>query len=171
MFLPAIAGAPVRIEIQPPDFLALRHVAVHMREQDRRELAVTRDPGDWASLIGAASFGQAWAELASIDGEPTFAYGATIAGRDAVQVWAFGTTQAKHVLRAVTRRIQRVMIPRLLELGVKEARAVSHPAHVEAHRWLQYLGFKPEAKISGVGVRGEDMFLFVARAHDFHQPR
>jgi len=138
------------------DFYA---VAERLRPQDRRELAVTRDVDDFFSLAMDA-YDSFYSRIAFHEDKPALAFGAVEVNSSVAQVWAFGTADAVHVLRPVTRFIKRSMIPCLLSQGVREARAISHPDNHAAHRWLKFLGFTLKATIPGVGSRKEDMLLF-----------
>lgn len=160
------------VMIRPLTFNAAWWVAVDLRPEDRRELAVTRDPDDVESLVRdalrsdykwSASWTEDWKPL------PVFAFGATLTdkGRGA-HVWAFGSSDAFRVLIPVTKFIKRSMIPLLVGSGVHYAQAVSHSENETAHRWLQRLGFSLKATIPGIGGRNEDMLLFTTSA-DVHR--
>ena len=102
-----------------------------------------------------------------LDRRPVFAFGAAEIGKEPrVQVWAFGSVDAIQSLASVTKYIRKSMIPEILQDGFVEAQAVSHPANLIAHRWLQFLGFRLKATITGIGPRKQDMFLFTVSAHD-----
>ena len=105
--------------------------------------------------------------MAILNRRPVFAFGAAeIENEPRVHVWAFGSLDAVQALKPVTRYIRKLMIPEILRFGFVEAQAVSHPANQTAHRWLQFLGFRLKATITGIGPRKEDMLLFTVSAHD-----
>jgi hypothetical protein len=152
--------------IEPLTFADCWWVAIDLRDEDKRELAVTRDVDDAQSLVESALDSEfKWTAAINSHVPPDFAFGARfLDGGKGAQVWGFGTPRAKSVLRPVTRFIQRVMVPQLLDSGVQYARAISHPANTTSHRWLEHLGFTLRAKLAGIGVRREDMFLFETSA-------
>jgi hypothetical protein len=151
-------------------FNDLRFIAMNLREEDRRELAVTRDPDDYDGLASAAFF-SFYRKVAIFDQKARFAFGASqtlIPG--VVQVWGFGTPAAEKVLKPVTKYIKQSMVPELLSQGVVEARAFSHSSNAAAHRWLEYLGYTPGATISGAGARKKDsLILFSVSADDLRR--
>ena len=152
--------------IDNANFTDLRFLAMNLRPEDALELSVTRDVNDWNGLAWAGAYSR-WRKIAIWDRRPVFAFGATqIENSPNVQVWGFGCVHAVHALKPVTRYIKRIMIPEILSSGAVEAQAVSHPANVTSHRWLQFLGFRPKATITGVGPRKQDMLLFTVSADD-----
>ena len=152
--------------IENANFKDLRFLAMNLRPEDKLELSVTRDTSDYDKLAWAGAYSR-WRKVAIWDRQPVFGFGATqIPGSAKVHVWGFGCVHAVHALKPVTRYIKRVMIPEILSSGAVEAQAVSHPANQASHRWLQFLGFKLKATITGVGPRKQDMFLFTVSADD-----
>ncbi len=158
-----------RVLIDDARFSDLRFIAMNLREEDKRELSVTRDVQD-SDGLAVAAHGCFYKKVAIWGRQPHFAFGANWTNEPGrVHVWGFGTASALHVLKPVTRHIKRVMIPEIVSQGALVAQAVSHPANETAHRWLQCLGFSSKATISGVGARKEDMVLFTASADDFRR--
>jgi hypothetical protein len=155
--------APV---IDNANYNDLLFLAMNLRPEDTLELSVTRDIDDAGDLAWAGAYSR-WRKVAIWDQRPAFAFGAAqVKGEPRVQVWGFGCAHAAHVLKPVTRYIKKIMIPEILRSGTVEAQAVSHPANVMSHRWLQFLGFRPKATITGVGPRKQDMLLFTVSADD-----
>ena len=153
-------------KIDDANFNDLRFLALNLRPEDTLELSVTRDLDDINDLAWAGAYSR-WKKVAIWDRRPVFAFGATqIEKEPRVQVWGFGGVHAVHALKPVTRYIKKIMIPEILQSGAVEARAVSHPANVMSHRWLQFLGFRLKATITGVGPRKQDMLLFTVSADD-----
>ena len=156
-FLPLIENA---------NYDDLRALAMNLRPEDRLELSVTRNVDDWSGLAWAGAYSK-WRKVAIWDRRPVFAFGANeIENQPRVQVWGFGCVHAVHAVKPVTRYIKKFMIPEILRSGVVEAQAVSHPANATSHRWLEFLGFRLKATITGIGPRKEDMLLFTVSADD-----
>jgi hypothetical protein len=152
--------------IDDANFTDLRFLALNLRPEDRLELSVTRDLAKYEDLAWAGAYSR-WHKVAIWDRKPVFAFGASEIPREPrVHVWGFGTSDAVHMLKPVTRYIKKLMIPEILRSGMIEAQAVSHPANHISHRWLQFLGFRPKATITGIGPRKEDMLLFTVSADD-----
>ena len=147
-------------------FADLRFLAINLRPEDALELSVTRDLSKYEDLAWAGAYSR-WRKVAIWDRRPVFAFGAAqIENEPRVQVWGFGSLDAVHALKPVTRYIKKFMIPEILKSGAVEAQAVSHPANTVSHRWLQFLGFRLKATITGIGPRKQDMLLFTVSAND-----
>lgn len=155
----------ITIDTHPTPF-ALHVIAARLRPEDRHELAVTRDIEDAETLVHDAFLARyGYIAVAMIDRVPVFAFGVVPAPHlDHVNAWAFGTVESPRVLREVTKHIKKIMVPKLISLGVQTVQAVSHPENFAAHRWLRHLGFRLQARLSDIGPRNEDMLLFVGRA-------
>lgn len=148
------------------NFSDLRFLAMNLRPEDTLELSVTRDVNDYNRLAWAGAYSR-WRKVAIWNSQPVFGFGAAeIPVENRVHVWGFGSIKAVHALKPVTRYIKKIMIPEILKSGAVEAQAVSHPANAVSHRWLQFLGFRPKATITGVGPRKQDMLLFTVSADD-----
>ena len=152
--------------IDDANYSDLRYLAINLRPEDVLELSVTRDINDYSKLAWAGAYSR-WRKIAIWDRRPVFGFGAAeIPGENRVHVWGFGSMNAVHALKPVTRYIKRIMIPEILASGAVEAQAISHPANETSHRWLQFLGFRLKATITGVGPRKQDMLLFTVSADD-----
>ena len=152
--------------IDNANYTDLRFLAMNLRPEDQLELSVTRDVRDVSALAWAGAYSR-WRKVAVWDRRPVFAFGASeIEHEPRVQVWGFGCASAVHALKPVTRYIKKFMIPEILLSGAVEAQAISHPANEISHRWLQFLGFRLKATITGVGPRKQDMLLFTVSADD-----
>jgi hypothetical protein len=152
--------------IDDANFNDLRFLALNLRPEDKLELSVTRDLRKYEDLAWAGAYAR-WRKVAIWDRKPVFAFGASEIPREPkVHVWGFGSLDAVHALKPVTRYIRKLMVPEILRSGIIEAQAVSHPANTVSHRWLTFLGFRLKATITGVGARKEDMLLFTVSADD-----
>lgn len=157
---------PLMPSIDDARFADLRFLAINLRPEDTLELSVTRDVNKYEDLAWAGAYSK-WRKVAIWDRRPVFAFGASeIPNEPRVHVWGFGCKDAVHGLKPVTRYIKKIMIPEILLSGAVEAQAVSHPANLVSHRWLQFLGFRLKATITGVGPRKQDMLLFTVSAND-----
>jgi hypothetical protein len=153
-------------KIDDANFNDLRFLAMNLRPEDTLELSVTRDLKKYEDLSWAGAYAK-WRKVAIYDRRPVFAFGASeIPNEPRVHVWGFGSLDAVHALKPVTRYIRKLMVPEILRSGIIEAQAISHPANTVSHRWLTFLGFRLKATIPGVGARKQDMFLFTVSAHD-----
>ena len=157
---------PLMPMIDDANFTDLRFLAINLRPEDVLELSVTRDLGRFEDLAWSAAYSR-WHKVAIWNRRPVFAFGASqIERQPKVQVWGFGSLDAVHAIKPVTRYIRKFMIPEILRAGTIEAQAISHPANTISHRWLQFLGFRLKATITGIGPRKQDMLLFTVSADD-----
>lgn len=145
--------------IHDPVFADLLAIGAHLCEADRIELAATRDPKDFNALAT-----DAWRSpvkyVVRDDGVPVMAYGALPIGDGQVVVWGFKTEQGWRAIPVVTKHLKRTMIPILQSQGIRSAICFVHVENTRSIKWLEYLGFKPEATLVGFGTHGEDMILY-----------
>lgn len=144
-------------------------VAAEMRPRDRQEIFATRfDDGEnieslhdlAGQLLAHSRFG---AIAVGEDGVAAAAVGAAEMWPGVWSVWMFATDAwPRHYLR-VTAFIRRQLIPALLAAGARRAECASLASYHSAHRWLTYLGARPEAYLTAYGKNGEDFILFCWR--------
>ena len=154
------------VTIREPNFHEFIRVASRLREADVRELSITRKDLDRPVKLATAAWTSVYRRLALWEKTPAMAFGASAAPGGCVQVWGFGTVDTVRVIRTVTKFVIRSMIPELLSRGVSSARAIVHPENRSSQAWLQHLGFKPEATLTGLGDRQEEMILYAVSAND-----
>jgi hypothetical protein len=145
-------------EASTPELIA---VAQNLRQSDRDELSISRDPDDWLALV-CDVIGSMECKVATIDSVPVLAFGVRIVGPTTVTVWGFGTERAPEAGRVVTRYVKQRMIPLLRSLGMTRAQCAVSPDNLVSRRWLALLGFTPEASFPGLGNR----LLVYARGAD-----
>jgi hypothetical protein len=139
-------------------------VASRLRDEDRAELSVTRDPNNVAQLAHDA-WGGVFCKIAKdARGEPLMAFGAKMQMSDVASVWGFGTARSHEAGLAVTRFVLRCMVPALSSLGVQRVFCAVHSENYNSRRWLAFLGFVPEATFVGIGTHREDMLLYAKYA-------
>ena len=134
-------------------------VASWLCAADREELAVTRDPDDYEGLALDA-WKSPYCKVALDEALPVFAFGALPVSRDTAVVWGFKTEPGWAAARAVTKFINRFMVPELRASGIRRAKCLVHPANARSQRWLTHLGYRPEATLQGIGPCRQEMILF-----------
>lgn len=156
--------------ISPPPLV---HILEHLRPDDLREIEAVRgelDPLKIAvELSKLALSSGAWLFWTEDTKEPVACLGSFAMTPTCVGCWAFGTTNWDKILLAVTKHVQRIMIPALLKAGFHRAECRALASREDSSRWLTGLGWKKEAVLSGFGVRREDFILFAWLA-DQHEP-
>lgn len=80
----------------------------------------------------------------------------------------FATDEWPTVKRAVVRKLAD-LVPFILDQGVVYCDAYSDMLHDEAHRMLEFLGFKRRAILEGYGSRGRDFALYVLTKRDVEE--
>jgi RimJ/RimL family protein N-acetyltransferase len=137
----------------------LTAIARDLRDSDRWELMVTRNAENYLALCVDAWMSE-YIWIASYADRPTFAFGARVIAPDAVQIWGFGTPFTPKVIRGVTKFVVRYMVPLLLGQGFREAQCLVHPDNTLSRRWLEHLGFSPEATLSDIGAEHQRLILY-----------
>jgi hypothetical protein len=149
------------IRIANATFDDLAYIGSWLCAEDRRELAVTRNPDDYPKLARDAYASKIHKVALDHAGTPVFAFGANRLGTtDAALVWGFKCERGWPAILTVTKYIRRTMIPELRALGVRRALCIVHPANQRSQKWLTHnLGFRPKATLTGIGSRREEMIL------------
>jgi hypothetical protein len=138
----------------------LAYVGSWLCDDDRQELACTRDQDDYMSL--ARDAGQSTVcKVALDDGLPVMAFGArTIPATDVALVWGFKTVKARPAIPSVTKYIRRIMIPALRSLGVRHGVCIVHPENKASQDWLRLLGYTPRATSRDIGTQEVIIFQY-----------
>lgn len=88
-------------------------------------------------------------------------------------VFAFGTNDWPLVVKGMTRRILRDIMPKAPEWGFHRAECRALASRHDVRRWLEGLGWRAEAVLSEFGIRREDFILYAwtapHEAHSDHQ--
>lgn len=139
----------------------LAYIGSWLCDEDRQEMALTRDTRDYLKLARDA-LDSAVCKVVLVNAEPVFAFGAKVEGQSA-SVWGFKTEKGWNSILTVTRYIKRTMIPALRDRGVRQAICLVHPDNRRSCKWLAHLGFRSEATLQGFGSHGEDTLLLFRR--------
>lgn len=150
------------MRLKPLDLADVHHVAVNMRDWDKREIYATRfldDPLEVASdCMACPHFAwTAWGEKG-----PIAALGAVPMHPGVWTVWMFATDEFPAIGLHLTKFVKRGMIPALVKQNAHRAQCLSMAGHEEAHRWLRVLGARQEGSpLAGYGRNREDFLFFV----------
>jgi hypothetical protein len=84
-------------------------------------------------------------------------------------VFAFGADDWPLVVKGMTRRILRDIMPKAPEWGLHRAECRALKSRQDVRRWLEGLGWREEAVLSEFGARREDFILYAWTApHEAH---
>ena len=145
----------------PLDFANLSYVAQHMRADDRREIFATQWQDSESLLVGPLYHGSHVAKIALADDQtPIAALGAVEMWPGVWSVWMFATDRWREVANKVSKYLRQQFIPLLLEQQAHRAECMAIADRPVVHRWLQYLGARPEAFLRHYGKNREDFILF-----------
>ncbi len=136
------------IEARYPDVV---EVARNMRDLDAEEIwpvTVAQTPETLA--VGTVA-GNGLKFIARYGETPVATWGATETRPKVAQVWMFATDLWPKVALSVTRHINQVVMPTLIDAGFVRAECWSHDNHHVAHRWLELLGAVREATVEDYG--------------------
>ena len=149
----------------------LTYIGSWLCDEDREELALTRDPDDYVSLANDA-WESKFKFVALDEATPVMAFGAKASKNFAV-VWGFKTERGWPAVRSVTKFIRRTMIPALHKAGVYRAVCAVNPGNAVSQAWLRHLGFVPRATTRDIGTRHGEVILFerIDNREPARQPR
>ena len=145
--------------IHEATFDDLTYIGSWLCDDDREELALTRNPDDYVSLANDALRSTVCKVVVNDTALPVMAFGAKTEGRNAV-VWGFKTARAAPAIGLVTKYIRRIMIPALRDIGVRRAVCVVHPRNKASQDWLALLGFKAAGARRDIATQQEEVVLF-----------
>lgn len=154
------------------DRRAFGEMLLHLRDQDKDELRAVRgafDPHRLGDEIFRASFKVWLAYPRKFRFTPVAAFGLYRMTPTCAGVFAFGTDDWPLVVKGMTRRILRDIIPKAPEWGFHRAECRALKSRQDVRRWLEGLGWRAEAVLSEFGIRREDFILYAWTApHEAH---
>jgi hypothetical protein len=164
-----------QVEITETMPAPLSYILEHLRPEDRAEIEAVRgekfDPFKVAlQLCQLATTCDGWLFWNADTKAPIAALGAYAMTPTCAGCWAFGTPDWPTTVKAVTKHVRHIMIPRLLKAGFHRAECRALASREDTQRWLTGLGWRAEAVLSEFGTRREDFILFawLADEHTNH---
>lgn len=154
------------IEVVPAVLRDVSYVLYNLSAKDEEETACQIDPRMPRSHLAYALLMSGDNFAVRIDGQPVAVFGTSPLNRCTLSVWALGTDRMRKALPAISRYLLDVHLPRMVEDGFRYMEARSLSTHVEAHRWLRWLGAKVLGEAHPFGRDGENFFLFRWTADD-----
>ena len=156
------------VTVEPLSLRAVLSVCERMRQTDWEEClnalprSVTRAE-TIAMIVMQSKLG--W--VASIDGDPAgvIQLGELIDGT--WRIGMFGTNRMPEVAVALALQLADV-VPDLFEDGARYCEAHADALHLEAHKFLTFVGFRKRAILPGYGSHGADIALFTFTKEDQH---
>ena len=154
------------------DRTAFSLMMFYLREQDKDELRAARggfDPNRLADEILRVGFKVWLVYPRKFRATPAAAFGLYKMTPTCAGVFAFGTDDWPLVVKGMTRRILRDIMPRAPEWGLHRAECRALASRQDVRRWLLGLGWRAEAVLSEFGTRREDFILYAWTApHEAH---
>ncbi len=154
------------VTLMEPTFEALIHICHHMRADDEREVFNAIGHRNRTMLarqtLDAGRMGSA--VIAGIDGRPTAVMGTFPIRTGVCSAFCYSTDGFGSVALTLTRYALRVLRPALIESGYHRLQCESRVDHVEAHRWLERMGFQREGVLRKFGSDGSDYYQYAAIA-------
>jgi len=158
------------VTLDAPDYPSLAHICASLRPADREEIygVLDHDSPDILArqVLDCCRMGRG--VIARSDGEPVAFLGYAVRHPTLGEAFAGGTEKFPMAAMTLTRYALKVMKPELLQAGIRRLQCQSLATHVEAHRWLGWLGFRRECLLREYGRGGKDYWQFVALASDFN---
>ena len=147
-----------------------------LRPQDIAEIEAVRGkfaPFEFGNELMRASFKLWFVYLAPYTATPIAVFGLHRMTPTCGGVFAFGTNLWPSVVKGMTRRILRDIMPKAPEWGFHRAECRALASRHDVRRWLLGLGWRAEAVLSEFGIRREDFILYAwtapHEAHSDHQ--
>ena len=143
-----------------------------LRAQDIAELNAVRGSAINAfklerELVQADA--QLWLAYPTGSSTPAAAFGFHRMTPTCAGVFAFGTDDWPLVVKGMTRRILRDIMPMAPKWGFHRAECRALASRHDVRRWLEGLGWRAEAVLSEFGTRREDFILYAWTApHEAH---
>ena len=142
-----------------------------LRSQDVLELRAVRGAFDpyklERELVGARA--EMWLAYPTGSSEPAAVFGFHQMTPTCAGVFAFGTDDWPLVVKGMTRRILRDIMPMAPKWGFHRAECRALASRQDVRRWLLGLGWRAEAVLSEFGTRREDFILYAWTApHEAH---
>lgn len=134
-----------------------------LRPQDIAEIEAVRGKLDLSGLaieIMRVSFKLWFVYLAPYTATPVAVFGFHRMTPTCGGVFAFGTNLWPLVVKGMTRRILRDIMPKAPEWGFHRAECRALASRHDVRRWLLGLGWRAEAVLSEFGIRREDFILY-----------
>lgn len=152
------------IRLIEPDYTSLAYIACYMRQADQDEIYNCighRNPFLLAgAALDAARMGSAVVAVAG--SQPVAVLGVQPAHTNICRAFAFGTNDFPRVALSLTRYALTVLRPSLIRAGYHRIECESHHSHIDAHRWLERLGFVREGVKRKYGSDGSDYYQYAA---------
>lgn len=157
----------IRSILTKPDLASLAFIAINMRQADRDEIYnVIGHNNPFILARQALDAGRMGSAVIASDrrGRPCAVVGFTPKHPGVCAAYAFGTITFNDAALSLTRYALRVMKPALIKAGFHRLECESRIDHVDAHRWLERLGFKREGILKAYGSDRADYIQFGATA-------
>jgi hypothetical protein len=135
------------------------HVAKNMREWDAREIYATmwEDSPEW--LVGYCMAHPSHGFVCG-DSEPIAVIGAVPLWPNVFSMYMFATDKFHNISLPLTKWAKRVYFPALKDIGVARLQCHTMEGHVEAQKWLEFLGGSRESTHLSYGRNGETFHLY-----------
>lgn len=154
-----------------PTWRDLLHICENLRDIDRRECEAVRHDASPIALARELYMSWPLAFLARIafavaPVEPVAMLLLTPTGAGQINAALLATPRFGEVAKALTRHMLRDVRPMLLAAGVRRMECRTLAEHVEARRWLRFLGAIEETQIPDGGKSGETFVQYAWRKSD-----
>jgi hypothetical protein len=159
------------IEVVDATLRDMSYVLYNLNPADEAETACQIDPElrrdhlAYMLLMSGDNF------AVRIDDQPVAVFGTAPLNRACLSVWALGTKRMRKALPAIWRHMIDKHLPDVVEQGYRYMEARSLSTHVEAHRWLRWLGATVLGEPHEYGRDRETFLLFRWTADDLERMR
>lgn len=138
----------------------IEFICDNLRPLDWSEISADMWQGETEDLVAAAMYAGPNLWLFGDEDGPISCLGAVENSPKRYTVFMFATPLFNQIWRPVTRRVVRVIMPELINQGLRRAECRSLDEHTPAHRWLEFLGAKFEGVARSHGKAGQDFYQY-----------
>lgn len=147
-----------RVELSGATRRDLAYIGSRLRPEDHDEIAA-QYPGYTAPGLAEAHL-HGYAYIASVDGNPEAAFGATEVRRTLWVVWAWGSPAMWRCASRIADFGRKVVLPQVYADGATRAEARTLITNNPGNRMLAALGATRRCELPGYGVQGETFVLW-----------
>lgn len=152
--------------VSHPSEDSLKYIAQSLRESDLAAVAaLDKSLYDVERACEACHMG--W--MFSLDsGEPVYFYGLKNTRGAVWNVSTIATDKFQHIVLSLTKYIQRVIVPSIIQVGAGRVECFSLDGQDVTQKWLERLGMRREATFHKYGKNGEDFHVYAWLKGDPH---
>jgi hypothetical protein len=159
------------ITIESPNPVNVHHVFENMRDGNRREFAAVSWNDEPPDYIRDIAIDNPEHFVVVCREKPIAVLGGVEAQPKVWGVMMFATDDVRRIGFSLAKISRDAIIPQMFHLGANRLQCTSPGWFTDAHRWLEFLGFRKESEMPAYGKDGETFFVFSLTRDHYVQSR